>query len=172
MQCSSSGVTGLPNGNNSLCLPELCQPRSARGRGSPAHNSRIVGLTAAARACGWMGVVAECLTEPSALAESDVSYPRSRNLLRCYKQPPTSLLNFWPFLPSAIAWNMVFSSALRRYGFIVGYIALPRINPHQLCAANHTGVYRLSTNTTGRYDAYCYNTTGMDMLLWRVLGIN
>uniref|UniRef100_A0A8V1A148 CD44 antigen n=1 Tax=Gallus gallus TaxID=9031 RepID=A0A8V1A148_CHICK len=46
-----------------------------------------------------------------------------------------------------------------RYGFIVGHIVIPRINPYHLCAANHTGIYKLSANTTGRYDAYCYNAT-------------
>ncbi|KFQ48877.1 CD44 antigen, partial [Nestor notabilis] len=46
-----------------------------------------------------------------------------------------------------------------RYGFVVGYVAIPRINPYHLCAANHTGVYKLSANTTDRYDAYCYNAT-------------
>ncbi|KFQ29035.1 CD44 antigen, partial [Mesitornis unicolor] len=46
-----------------------------------------------------------------------------------------------------------------RYGFVVGHIVIPRINPYHLCAANHTGIYKLSSNTTGRYDAYCYNAT-------------
>ncbi|KGL81924.1 CD44 antigen, partial [Tinamus guttatus] len=46
-----------------------------------------------------------------------------------------------------------------RYGFILGHIVIPRINPHLLCAANHTGIYKLSANTTDRYDAYCYNAT-------------
>ncbi|XP_062432265.1 CD44 antigen [Rhea pennata] len=46
-----------------------------------------------------------------------------------------------------------------RYGFIVGHIVIPRINPYHLCAANHIGIYKLSSNTTGRYDAYCYNAT-------------
>ncbi|NXO51610.1 CD44 protein, partial [Aramus guarauna] len=46
-----------------------------------------------------------------------------------------------------------------RYGFVVGNIVIPRINPYPLCAANHTGIYKLSANTTGRYDAYCYNET-------------
>ncbi|KAM6394116.1 CD44 antigen isoform 2-T2 [Pluvialis apricaria] len=46
-----------------------------------------------------------------------------------------------------------------RYGFVVGNIVIPRINPYHLCAANHTGIYKLSANTTGRYDAYCYNAT-------------
>ncbi|NXF71745.1 CD44 protein, partial [Sclerurus mexicanus] len=46
-----------------------------------------------------------------------------------------------------------------RYGFVVGHIVIPRINPYHLCAANHTGIYRLSANTTGRFDAYCYNET-------------
>ncbi|NXI93773.1 CD44 protein, partial [Psophia crepitans] len=46
-----------------------------------------------------------------------------------------------------------------RYGFVVGSIVIPRINPYPLCAANHTGIYKLSANTTGRYDAYCYNET-------------
>ncbi|NXX94044.1 CD44 protein, partial [Centropus bengalensis] len=46
-----------------------------------------------------------------------------------------------------------------RYGFVVGNVVIPRINPYHLCAANQTGIYKLSTNTTGRYDAYCYNAT-------------
>ncbi|NWS98501.1 CD44 protein, partial [Mionectes macconnelli] len=46
-----------------------------------------------------------------------------------------------------------------RYGFIVGHIVIPRIKPYHLCAANHTGIYKLPANTTGRYDAYCYNET-------------
>ncbi|NXY73123.1 CD44 protein, partial [Glareola pratincola] len=46
-----------------------------------------------------------------------------------------------------------------RYGFVVGNIVIPRINPYHLCAANHTGIYKLSVNTTGRYDAYCYNAS-------------
>ncbi|NXA44594.1 CD44 protein, partial [Nothocercus julius] len=52
-----------------------------------------------------------------------------------------------------------------RYGFILGHIVIPRINPYHLCAANHTGIYKLSANTTGRYDAYCYNATGTYMFL-------
>ncbi|NXD33873.1 CD44 protein, partial [Copsychus sechellarum] len=46
-----------------------------------------------------------------------------------------------------------------RYGFVVGHIVIPRINPYPLCAANNTGIYKLSANTTARYDAYCYNKT-------------
>ncbi|NWH77817.1 CD44 protein, partial [Piaya cayana] len=46
-----------------------------------------------------------------------------------------------------------------RYGFVVGNVVIPRINPYHLCAANQTGVYKISTNTTDRYDAYCYNAT-------------
>ncbi|XP_065539228.1 CD44 antigen isoform X2 [Lathamus discolor] len=46
-----------------------------------------------------------------------------------------------------------------RYGFVVGYVVIPRINPYHVCAANHTGVYKLSANASDRYDAYCYNET-------------
>ncbi|NXQ58305.1 CD44 protein, partial [Anthoscopus minutus] len=46
-----------------------------------------------------------------------------------------------------------------RYGFVVGHIVIPRINPYHLCAANNTGIYKLSGNATARYDAYCYNET-------------
>ncbi|XP_062351157.1 CD44 antigen isoform X2 [Cinclus cinclus] len=46
-----------------------------------------------------------------------------------------------------------------RYGFVVGHIVIPRINPYHLCAANNTGIYKLPANTTARYDAYCYNET-------------
>ncbi|XP_064008289.1 CD44 antigen isoform X5 [Pogoniulus pusillus] len=46
-----------------------------------------------------------------------------------------------------------------RYGFVVGHVVIPRVKPYHLCAANHTGVYKLAANTTGRYDVYCYNQT-------------
>ncbi|NXH98221.1 CD44 protein, partial [Pachycephala philippinensis] len=46
-----------------------------------------------------------------------------------------------------------------RYGFVVGHIVIPRIKPYPLCAANTTGIYKLPANTTGRYDAYCYNAS-------------
>ncbi|NWR00803.1 CD44 protein, partial [Paradoxornis webbianus] len=46
-----------------------------------------------------------------------------------------------------------------RYGFVVGHVVIPRINPYHLCAANNTGIYKISANTTARYDAYCYNAT-------------
>ncbi|NXV03785.1 CD44 protein, partial [Cettia cetti] len=46
-----------------------------------------------------------------------------------------------------------------RYGFVVGHIVIPRITPYPLCAANSTGIYKLSANATARYDAYCYNET-------------
>ncbi|XP_039584302.1 CD44 antigen-like [Passer montanus] len=46
-----------------------------------------------------------------------------------------------------------------RYGFVVGHVVIPRINPYHLCAANNTGIYKLPANTTARYDAYCYNAT-------------
>ncbi|KAJ7398492.1 CD44 molecule [Pitangus sulphuratus] len=49
-----------------------------------------------------------------------------------------------------------------RYGFVEGHIVIPRIKPYHLCAANHTGIYKLPANTTGRYDAYCYNETVID----------
>ncbi|NXD22825.1 CD44 protein, partial [Spelaeornis formosus] len=46
-----------------------------------------------------------------------------------------------------------------RYGFVVGHIVIPRINPYHLCAANNTGIYKISANASARYDAYCYNET-------------
>ncbi|KYO21847.1 CD44 antigen [Alligator mississippiensis] len=46
-----------------------------------------------------------------------------------------------------------------RYGFIEDKIVLPRINPYHLCAANYTGIYVLSSNTTQPYDTYCYNAS-------------
>ncbi|NWW09773.1 CD44 protein, partial [Oreocharis arfaki] len=46
-----------------------------------------------------------------------------------------------------------------RYGFVVGHVVIPRIKPYPLCAANTTGIYKLSANTTDRYDAYCYNAS-------------
>ncbi|NXA82482.1 CD44 protein, partial [Thryothorus ludovicianus] len=46
-----------------------------------------------------------------------------------------------------------------RYGFVVGHIVIPRINPYPLCAANNTGIYKISANTSARYDAFCYNAT-------------
>ncbi|NXO11983.1 CD44 protein, partial [Oriolus oriolus] len=46
-----------------------------------------------------------------------------------------------------------------RYGFVVGHIVIPRIKPYPLCAANSTGIYKLSANATDPYDAYCYNAS-------------
>ncbi|KAF6102598.1 CD44 molecule (Indian blood group) [Phyllostomus discolor] len=45
-----------------------------------------------------------------------------------------------------------------RYGFIEGHVVIPRIHPNSICAANHTGVYILSSNTS-QYDTYCFNAS-------------
>ncbi|XP_051000188.1 CD44 antigen isoform X1 [Acomys russatus] len=46
-----------------------------------------------------------------------------------------------------------------RYGFIEGHVVIPRINPNAICAANHTGVYVLTSSNTSRYDTYCFNAS-------------
>lgn len=46
-----------------------------------------------------------------------------------------------------------------RYGFIEGHVVIPRIHPNAICAANHTGVYVLTSNTS-QYDTYCFNASG------------
>ncbi|XP_011917630.1 PREDICTED: CD44 antigen isoform X13 [Cercocebus atys] len=45
-----------------------------------------------------------------------------------------------------------------RYGFIEGHVVIPRIQPNAICAANHTGVYILTSNTS-QYDTYCFNAS-------------
>ncbi|OBS82008.1 hypothetical protein A6R68_24002, partial [Neotoma lepida] len=45
-----------------------------------------------------------------------------------------------------------------RYGFIEGHVVIPRINPNAICAANNTGVYVLTSNTS-HYDTYCFNAS-------------
>ncbi|CAK6449509.1 unnamed protein product [Pipistrellus nathusii] len=45
-----------------------------------------------------------------------------------------------------------------RYGFIEGHVVIPRIQPNAICAANNTGVYILTFNTS-QYDTYCYNAS-------------
>ncbi|XP_048215757.1 CD44 antigen isoform X3 [Perognathus longimembris pacificus] len=45
-----------------------------------------------------------------------------------------------------------------RYGFIEGHVVIPRINPNSICAANNTGVYILTSNTS-HYDTYCFNAS-------------
>ncbi|KAG8510803.1 CD44 antigen, partial [Galemys pyrenaicus] len=45
-----------------------------------------------------------------------------------------------------------------RYGFIDGHVVIPRINPNSICAANNTGVYILTSNTS-QYDTYCFNAS-------------
>uniref|UniRef100_A0A8C8U1B9 CD44 antigen n=1 Tax=Peromyscus maniculatus bairdii TaxID=230844 RepID=A0A8C8U1B9_PERMB len=45
-----------------------------------------------------------------------------------------------------------------RYGFIEGHVVIPRITPNAICAANHTGVYVLTSNTS-QYDTYCFNAS-------------
>uniref|UniRef100_A0A8D0HIA9 CD44 antigen n=1 Tax=Sphenodon punctatus TaxID=8508 RepID=A0A8D0HIA9_SPHPU len=46
-----------------------------------------------------------------------------------------------------------------RYGYIEEKIVVPRKNPYHLCAANNTGIYILTSNTSQRYDTYCFNTS-------------
>ncbi|KAL6072857.1 hypothetical protein STEG23_003859 [Scotinomys teguina] len=45
-----------------------------------------------------------------------------------------------------------------RYGFIEGHVVIPRITPNAICAANNTGVYVLTSNTS-HYDTYCFNAS-------------
>ncbi|XP_037694797.1 CD44 antigen isoform X16 [Choloepus didactylus] len=45
-----------------------------------------------------------------------------------------------------------------RYGFIEGHVVIPRITPNAICAANNTGVYIVTSNTS-QYDTYCYNAS-------------
>uniref|UniRef100_A0A4X1SQU2 CD44 antigen n=1 Tax=Sus scrofa TaxID=9823 RepID=A0A4X1SQU2_PIG len=45
-----------------------------------------------------------------------------------------------------------------RYGFIDGHVVIPRIHPNAICAANNTGVYILTSNTS-QYDTYCFNAS-------------
>nr|XP_023406495.1 CD44 antigen isoform X7 [Loxodonta africana] len=45
-----------------------------------------------------------------------------------------------------------------RYGFIKGHVVIPRITPVSICAANNTGVYILTSNTS-QYDTYCFNSS-------------
>ncbi|KAM4846793.1 CD44 antigen isoform 1-T1 [Thomomys bottae] len=45
-----------------------------------------------------------------------------------------------------------------RYGFIEGHVVIPRIHPNAICAANNTGVYILTSNTS-HYDTYCFNAS-------------
>ncbi|XP_058017641.1 CD44 antigen isoform X9 [Ahaetulla prasina] len=46
-----------------------------------------------------------------------------------------------------------------RYGYIEDKIVLPRHTPYNLCAANNTGIYILSSNISDRYDTYCFNSS-------------
>ncbi|XP_036182100.1 CD44 antigen isoform X14 [Myotis myotis] len=54
------------------------------------------------------------------------------------------------------AWQAGFETC--RYGFIEGHVVIPRIHPNPICAANNTGVYILTSNTS-QYDTYCYNAS-------------
>ncbi|XP_053576501.1 CD44 antigen [Bombina bombina] len=44
-----------------------------------------------------------------------------------------------------------------RYGWIEGHIVIPRITKNPICAANHVGIYILTSNITQHYDVYCFN---------------
>ncbi|XP_060130852.1 CD44 antigen isoform X13 [Zootoca vivipara] len=46
-----------------------------------------------------------------------------------------------------------------RYGYIEEKIVVPRHTPYTLCAANHTGIYVLSSNISDKYDTYCFNSS-------------
>ncbi|XP_074192303.1 CD44 antigen isoform X8 [Rhinolophus sinicus] len=50
-----------------------------------------------------------------------------------------------------------------RYGFIEGHVVIPRIHPNAICAANNTGVYILTSNTS-QYDTYCFNASASDKM--------
>ena len=52
-----------------------------------------------------------------------------------------------------------------RYGFIDGHVVIPRIHPNSICAANNTGVYILTSNTS-QYDTYCFNASGWFQVDW------
>ncbi|XP_059565661.1 CD44 antigen isoform X12 [Myotis daubentonii] len=54
------------------------------------------------------------------------------------------------------AWRAGFETC--RYGFIEGHVVIPRIHPNPICAANNTGVYILTSNTS-QYDTYCFNAS-------------
>ncbi|XP_006898103.1 PREDICTED: CD44 antigen-like isoform X2 [Elephantulus edwardii] len=45
-----------------------------------------------------------------------------------------------------------------RYGFVEGNVVISRIHPNTICAANNTGVYILTSNTS-QYDTYCFNAS-------------
>ncbi|XP_023442241.2 CD44 antigen isoform X1 [Dasypus novemcinctus] len=47
-----------------------------------------------------------------------------------------------------------------RYGFIEGHVVIPRITPNAICAANNTGVYIVTSNTS-QYDTYCFNASAL-----------
>ncbi|KAM4721252.1 CD44 antigen [Rhinophrynus dorsalis] len=56
-----------------------------------------------------------------------------------------------------IAYDSGFETC--RYGWIEEHIVIPRITPNPICAANHTGIYILTSNITQHYDAYCFNAS-------------
>lgn len=57
-----------------------------------------------------------------------------------------------------------------RYGFIEGHVVIPRIHPNSICAANNTGVYILTSNTS-QYDTYCFNASGWFRVDVSALGV-
>lgn len=71
-------------------------------------------------------------------------------------------MSFHRLLQNGIQATYVDNSLLflGRYGFIDEYVVIPRISPNAICAANHTGVYVLTSSNTSRYDTYCFNASG------------
>ncbi|XP_032139467.1 CD44 antigen isoform X10 [Sapajus apella] len=63
-------------------------------------------------------------------------------------------------LPTMAQMEKALSSGFEtcRYGFIEGHVVIPRIHPNSICAANNTGVYILTSNTS-QYDTYCFNAS-------------
>ncbi|CAH2325797.1 CD44 antigen isoform X1 [Pelobates cultripes] len=57
-----------------------------------------------------------------------------------------------------IAYDVGFETC--RYGFIRETIVIPRKTPNSICAANHIGIYNLTTNISNLYDVYCFNASG------------
>uniref|UniRef100_A0A4W2HSP6 CD44 antigen n=3 Tax=Bos TaxID=9903 RepID=A0A4W2HSP6_BOBOX len=133
------------------------------------HSARSVGRSDAMDTFWWRAAWGLCLVQLS-LAQIDLNITcRYAGVFHVEKNGRYSISKteaadlckaFNSTLPTMAqmeaARNIGFETC--RYGFIEGHVVIPRIHPNSICAANNTGVYILTSNTS-QYDTYCFNAS-------------
>ncbi|KAI4581097.1 hypothetical protein MJG53_010639 [Ovis ammon polii x Ovis aries] len=133
------------------------------------HSARSVGRSDAMDTFWWRAAWGLCLVQLS-LAQIDLNITcRYAGVFHVEKNGRYSISKteaadlckaFNSTLPTMAQMEVARSIGFEtcRYGFIDGHVVIPRIHPNSICAANNTGVYILTSNTS-QYDTYCFNAS-------------